>query len=168
MTHRVLSLRSALRFCVISLTFCLLACQGQAPASLTEHTVAVRTAINNNDTALFLSLADSVLSIREQTWESTIDGAGFMLGESNDTLVNTQNLSAFDLDAFLHSVTIEGDKPTSTNVTPSMLETELAGQESLWKTLHTALFLRGSGDVEHIVVMGFDKTSHKLRALYMN
>jgi len=49
-----------------------------------------------------------------------------------------------------------------------MFKNELGDKLSFWKRFNLVLFKRGEGDVEHIVLMGINKTSNKLSAIYIN
>jgi hypothetical protein len=50
----------------------------------------------------------------------------------------------------------------------SLLTTQLKGADQRWSRLELSLFLRGFGDVEHIVLVGVDAVHLKVAALYIN
>ena len=49
-----------------------------------------------------------------------------------------------------------------------MFAEELKGNKKYWMSLNLYLLKRGEGDVEHIVLLGLDKNTNKLRAIYVN
>ncbi len=57
---------------------------------------------------------------------------------------------------------------SSGNITLSMFSDELKNQKQHWVNLKLHLLIRGERDVEHIVLLGLEKYTHKLRAIYIN
>lgn len=136
-------------------------------ATLEKQGIIIRNAINANDLAL---LADSItlpLVFTEQEWETAGDGHGHVLGAKDTHLANNSK----DLDdvlRILEHVEIEGEEPINQEFTITDFSDEFTGISQHWKSLNLTVFLRGQGDVEHILVLGFDKKSTKLRAIYIN
>ncbi|MFL0805533.1 MAG: hypothetical protein K6L81_17600 [Agarilytica sp.] len=139
-----------------------------AALSISDRALVVREAINSNNPSDLLSLFESKLVIREQEWESAPDGTGFTLGEVRDFSIDAQKDALTAIESFLGRVHIEGEKPFIDDVSVKLFSEELSGIESQWEALELVYFLRGMGDVEHIVLLGFDAETHKLRRFYIN
>jgi hypothetical protein len=151
-------------FCVLSVVSC------AANGGLQLDTVAleVRTAINTNDVKSLARLVVLPLNIRQQQWESTGDGIGFKLSEYDDIVVSRHEELLPILQKFVRDVQIGGDTPITDDVNVSQFSEELSGVETEWANLSMILFLRGMGDVEHVVALGFDPKTSKLSAIYIN
>lgn len=146
---------------IISLLFS--ACKPNIKISYIEQAKNIRLSINDNNVEYFHSLVSSTLIVREQQWETAKDGIGFILGEVKQVLIQSDAKTA----SFLKSIYIEGDKAIS-DVTLNMFHNELGAQIKRWEKYKLILFIRGEGDVEHIVLMGLDNKTRKLQALYVN
>jgi len=132
-----------------------------------KQAVSLRNAINTNDFALLANSIPLPLVLSKQEWKTADDGYGYVLG-SKSTLIanNTEDLD--DVFNILKNVEIEGDYPLAQEFTLTDFTDEFSGIEHYWKPLELVVFFRGQGDVEHIVVLGLDKKSSKLRAIYIN
>ena len=132
-----------------------------------EQAIFLRNAINAND---FNILADSIalpLVIREQEWETAVDGYGYVLGAKN-TFVVSNSKDLIEALRILERVEILGEAPLGQDFTIADFKGELSGIDQQWKPLDLEVFFRGQGDVEHIVILGLDKKTEKLRAIYIN
>lgn len=132
-----------------------------------ERGMLLRNAINAKN---FTLLADSTtfpLIVTEQEWETADDGYGYVLGAKNTVVVDSHVAFAEGV-RILDSVEILGEAPLDQEFAISDFVDEFSGIDHHWKSLDLVVFLRGLGDVEHIVVLGLDKKSAKLRAIYTN
>lgn len=145
----------------------LTSCDVSKPLSPTEQALQIRLSINNNNLKTFRSLSTLPMMVNEQEWESAKDGTGFVLGASKQITLSTDVAFNETMPAFLKSVQIEGVKAT-TDITLNMFRTELGKHMPAWINLKPVVFKRGEGDVEHIVLMGLSKDTHKLKAIYFN
>lgn len=151
---------------LFSLVF-LAACNSSNATSFTDEAVKIRLAINNNNVVQLRALTSIPLIIREQEWESAQDGKGFVLGKVNQSLISTNVLFNKKIPLFLQSLKIEGEKAI-TDITLDMFTDELGDQIKTWNKFKLILFKRGEGDVEHIVLIGLNKKTNKLNAIYIN
>ena len=151
---------------LFSLIF-LVACNSSNADSITEAAMKIRFAINTNNAEQLHSLTTLPLTIREQEWESANDGTGFALGNVKLTSIPTNSHFNKLIPPFLQSVQIEGEKPV-TDITLDMFKDELGKHITNWARFKLVLFKRGEGDVEHIVLMGLNKKTNKMEAIYLN
>lgn len=156
----------SLIFFLFSVVF-LSACNSGKTLSPAEQAQQIRTAINNNNLQTFRTLTALPLTISNQQWESAKDGYGFVLGVAKHTIISTDDLFNKAIPLFLKSLEIEGKK-TMTDMTLNMFTSELGEKKNDWAGLNLILFKRGEGDVEHIVLMGLNKKTNKLNAIYLN
>ncbi|MFK5915780.1 MAG: hypothetical protein QM484_15545 [Woeseiaceae bacterium] len=153
-------------FFLLSAVF-LSACNGDKTLSTTEQAQQIRLAINNNDAEKLRTLSALPLMLRNQEWESAQDGYGFVLGVAKHTIISTNDLFNKTIPPFLKSLNIEGEQAT-TDITLTMLTSQLGKTINDWADLNLVIFKRGEGDVEHIVIMGLNKKTNKLNAIYIN
>ena len=141
-----------------------------ADTKTTEVIVAqkIRSAINHNDIKAFEELSTLPLLVREQEWRSAIKGSGHILGSIHDFTIQSKENFEKKIKPFIHSVMIEGKEAKHEGIVLALFNYELVYQYNKWKGLSLYLFLRGSADVEHIVLLGIDKKSMKLKAIYVN
>jgi hypothetical protein len=133
----------------------------------TEQGVILRNAINAKDFAFLADFIMLPLLVREQEWETADDGYGYVLGAKN-TLVANNPEDLNDAFRMLEHVEMLGETSLDQEFTITDFESEFAGVERHWKSLSLVVFFRGQGDAEHIVVLGLDKKSKKLSAIYFN
>lgn len=145
----------------------LISCSSNTLPSITEQAHKIRLSINNNNTDKLRALSSLPLIVCEQEWESAKDGSGFVLGISEQSLISTDELFNKKIEPFLKSLKIEGVQAI-TDITLDMFTSELGKQADSWTDLKLVLFKRGEGDVEHIVLMGLNKKTNKLKAIYIN
>ncbi|KGJ89803.1 hypothetical protein [Colwellia psychrerythraea] len=143
-------------------------CTNQSVTETPEKkAVSIRNAINTNNFAFLANSISLPIILSKQDWKTADDGYGFVFGSKN-TLVanNTEELDG--IFSILKNVEIEGDYPLEQGFNLIDFTDEFSGIEYYWEPLELFVFFRGQGDVEHIVVLGLDKKSLKLRAIYIN
>jgi len=149
------------------LSFLLVACDSTHTRSPTEQALQIRLSINNNNIEEFRALSSLPLIIREQEWQSAKDGTGFILGVAKQSLLSSDDAFNKIISTFLKSLQIE-DERAVTDITSNMFTSELGEKVNDWDDFKLILFKRGEGDVEHIVLMGLNKKTNKLQAIYIN
>lgn len=145
----------------------LFSCNSNTSVTPSEQALQIRLSINNNNTDKLRALSSLPLIVREQEWESANDGSGFVLGPAKQLVISTDESFKKKIKSFLKSLQIEGEQ-TITDITLNMFTSELGKQAGSWADLKLVLFKRGEGDVEHIVLMGLNKKTNKLKAIYIN
>lgn len=144
------------------------ACNESKVLTSIEQAQLIRLAINNNDTKKLLSLSSLPLFIREQEWVTANDGYGFMLGKAKQNHLTTDDEFNQYFNTSINTVHIPGEQVITEDITTALFADELKDTNSYWNKLNLHLLKRGEGDVEHIVLLGLDKDTKKLRAIYMN
>jgi len=126
-------------------------------------------AINRKDVSALVEMASIPFQYRSQEWVSADDGYGFVLGAAEDQQIGDAGALRKFFEGLVGRVEIENEK-ISDLLPPgdSLLEEEMSGAPKAWSTLYLGLFLRGSGDVEHLAVVGLSSDSGKVGALYVN
>ncbi|KPJ92169.1 MAG: hypothetical protein AMJ53_09900 [Gammaproteobacteria bacterium SG8_11] len=162
----------AFRSCLVGLVIALLlapACAADNQVTGSSNAQAFINALNGDNIEKMQSLADTPFFIRNQEWESAPDGYGFVLGGKTDQKLDDKKQLAEALKKLSETVEVEGEKPIAVKSPggPSV-QKELAGAEKPWDPLDKYIFLRGMGDVEHIVIVGINPKSKKVQALYIN
>jgi hypothetical protein len=159
-------------------TTLIIACVSVAPAGCAAPAAQTRavdqaeefvTALNGRDVDQMIAAAGVPFRYRNQSWQRTADGSAFVLGPANDrTIGDASSLRAFFTD-LATKVAVEHTRP-ETDAPPraQLLDDQLRGAPGDWGTLDTFLFLRGSGDVAHVAIVGVDPRSAKVTALYVN
>ena len=128
----------------------------------------IRSAINANDVSAFQSLLTLPLLVTEQQWRSVDDGVGFVLGERSDRKIGAADNTFTELKQLIESVAIQGELAMTDGIELALFTDELREQLNHWRQLELVLFKRGEADVEHIVLLGLDKKTKQLRAIYLN
>ena len=142
---------------------------GSRPAETSSSTAtSFVKALNGEDVDAMLALASDSVFVREQDWESSSDGYGFILGAISDRQV-TRDVDLREAFVDLSSrVDVEREAPELIDSTIDQLAIgELSGIAGIWEPLDGYLFLRGMGDVEHIVLIGVGPKK-KVQAIYIN
>ena len=128
-----------------------------------------RIAINVNDINTLTDMIQLPFTVNEQLWTTATDGYGFVLGERKITRIDKKDELIKFLRVFVPGVGIEGEQANF--VSPAEYDhfkIELADSIDDWRNLKTYHFLRGYGDVEHIVLLGIQARSHKVKMMYLN
>ncbi len=167
-TSRIIALKSCL--VGIGMAFLLAsACAADKQDTSDTTAQAFVNALNSDNVEKMQLLTDIPFFIRNQEWESAPDGYGFVLGGKKDQKLENKNQLLNALKNLSETVEVEGEKPIPVQSPggPS-IKNELSGIESTWESLDQYIFLRGMGDVEHIVIIGVNPKSKKVQALYIN
>jgi hypothetical protein len=138
-------------------------------AILKKNAESFAAAINKQDTASLTRLVELPLLVRRAQWEDASKGDGFELGKAHDQIVDKpESLHQF-LANLLREVELERARATSNPPKKArLLDRELAGAPAQWQSLEIFVFLRGSGDVEHTVLLGVSPASGMIRGIYIN
>jgi hypothetical protein len=167
--HKIRKARNAVVCAALVLaTAQLWSAPGTAPA---DAEVAERfvVALNAGKVQDMVSTSGVPFAFRSQEWESAQDGSGFVHGKAGDKLFTKKKLMATFLGTLVGKVKIESEKaaerPPSKD---SLLADNLKDAAATWPGLNLFVFLRGSGDVEHVAIVGVDSAHHKVRGLYLN
>ena len=144
------------------------ACNNSNKLTSTEQAQLIRQAINDNNVNQLQSLSALPVFVREQEWITVNDGYGFVLGSEKQINLSTNIdfIQYFKLS--INSVHIESEKVITEDITLSLFADELSNQIQYWNNLNLHLLVRGEADVEHIVLLGLEKETNKLRAIYIN
>ncbi len=144
-------------------------CANSGGISYPQVTAQFRIALNTNDVVSLVKLTSLPLTVFEQEWESAQDGIGFVLGRQKINRVDkTEELEKF-FEIFAPRVTVEGERAILISLGEyNNFRIEFANSMDQWQKLKTYLFKRGEGDVEHIVLLGIDPKSNKVKAIYLN
>lgn len=148
--------------------FFLSACQNNQFTTAEESAEKIRISFNKNDSEQLISITQSPLFIRHQEWESADDGSGFILGKYSDMNLTSDEEIQFRLKTLVDKINIQGKHPIIEGIHLDDFKENLTKSEHIWDNLDIALYLRGMADVEHIVIVGLDKNTHHLRAIYYN
>lgn len=143
-------------------------CYNNSSPSSSEHALLIKKAINSNNVKALRSLTDLPLFFRNQEWESASDGYGFVLGSFKQIQLSSDAEFTKHFNKFIKTIQIEGNKVITQDISLDLFSEELRGQTKNWRTLKLHLLKRGEGDVEHIVLLGLDKNTNKLKAIYIN
>lgn len=126
-------------------------------------------AINQSDVQALLELSDPPFYVHNQQWESAEDGYGFVLGKRDQMIFeDNEKLSIYmnTLSRKLKVDSVDGEYIPVAEY--SRFHDELGESALEWKTQDVFLFLRGMGDVEHIVILGINRKTKKIKQLYFN
>lgn len=141
------------------------ACTEQESVDKSRLAVSFVEAINQMNAAAMSKFTASTLLARNQAWESASDGYGFVLAKTDDQLLsNAAQVNSY-FSVLIDRLSIESSKPIPTST--SQLTEQFKGIEQHWQGLEMYLFLRGMGDVEHILVVGVN-AENKIAAIYFN
>lgn len=146
----------------------LTACYNSKVIPTEDQSSLIRSAINDNNVDKLRALSSLPLLIREQEWVTADDGYGFVLGAAQQVKLSTDEEFYNYFQTAIKLIHIQGERVFSKDITPGMFAEELKGQDKLWNNLTLHFLKRGEGDVEHIVLLGFEKNTNKLRAIYIN
>ncbi len=126
-------------------------------------------AINQNDVQVLLRLSNSPFYVHNQKWESAKDGYGFVLGKRNQMIFkDNEKLSVYmnTLSKELKIDSVDGEYIPVAEY--PRFHDDLGGFALEWESQDIFLFLRGMGDVEHIVILGVNRKTKKIKQLYFN
>jgi hypothetical protein len=143
--------------------------QLRAAPSDTDVAEGFVVALNAGNAQAMVSTSGYPFVFRNQEWESARDGSGFVRGKAEDKVLGKKKLLRKFLGGIVGKVKIQSEKAAA--IPPpkdSLLADNLKGAPPNWQDLNLFLFFRGSGDVEHVAIIGVDSAHHKVRGLYLN
>lgn len=152
----------------VLLSTCVVACDSRTNETTESIAASFVQALNAKNTDAMLALSAESIVIREQEWESTADGYGYTLATPVDRKVNFKTDLREALVDLSDRVEVETDtlEPIISMI-DELAENELSGIVEIWEPLDGYLFVRGMGDVEHIILIGVGPQK-KVQALYLN
>jgi len=159
------------KFLVTCCAFIVLSCTEEQAIDNVDAQLAeqFRIAINVNDIKTLANMIQLPFTVNEQLWTTATDGYGFVPGERKITRIDKKDELITFLKVFVPGVGIEGEQANFVSANEyDNFKIELADSIDDWRNLKTYLFLRGYGDVEHIVLLGIQARSHKIKAMYLN
>ncbi len=156
---------------VIFISLILPGCSDNNRTNEIDAQVAVqfRTAMNINDISTLVNNIQLPFTMTEQQWDSADDGIGYILGARKVTRIESKQQLVPFLQTIVPLISIDGEQGHFISVSEyDDLKIELADSVEEWRNLKTYLFKRGEADVEHIILLGIQARSHKIKAIYMN
>jgi len=159
-----------IKLVIVSLVFFLVTACSESD---TSNTLSIPdqfiAALKANDVDTLVNISATPLDSYDQDWENTQDGIGFELKKRSLTRVEKQSDLPDFFTRFTTRVDIEGDDAIHIPVSKFKdFDNEFGDTVELWRGLETYLILRGTADVEHIVMIGIQPTSNKIQAIYTN
>jgi hypothetical protein len=126
-------------------------------------------AINTGNALTALKLIDLPFLYRNQDWKDADVGEGHVLGVAHDRVFTDAKSAATFMDKLVKDVRVESAKAEKDGPSKSAMLTDyLAGAPASWRDLELFFFVRGTGDVEHVVLIGMDSASGRVRGVYTN
>jgi hypothetical protein len=126
-------------------------------------------AINKNDVQALITLSDIPFHIHNHEWETANDGYGFVLGKRDRRIFEkNEELSAYlrNLVEKLKVDSVDGEYIPLEEY--SRFHDEFGSYAKQWESQDAYLFLRGIGDVEHIMILGVSRETKKIEQIYFN
>jgi hypothetical protein len=138
---------------------------------LTTSEVATRfvQGLNQDNVQVLTDFSELPFYVNSQQWESAKDGDGFVLGKKEQIILGNRK----ELAAYMHTLTgkLETESVDGQYIPVaeySRFQEEFRDSSLPWESQDTFLFLRGMGDVEHIVMLGVNRKTNKVGQLYFN
>ncbi len=126
-------------------------------------------AINAGNAPTALKLIGLPLMYRNQEWKDADVGEGYVLGAAHDRVFSDEKSAATFMNKLVRDVRVESRKAEKDGPSKSAMLTDyLAGAPASWRDLELFFFVRGTGDVEHVVLVGVDSASGRVRGVYTN
>jgi hypothetical protein len=166
--------RRRLRESTLLLVISAVACTAPREASRARVEPRIRAerfvaALNAGDIPAMLSSSSDSIVVREQRWTSAPDGSGFTLGAVRDTVLIGVEAKRSFLAQRIPTVRVRGTTAVERPPTrEALLARELKESHPQWSRVQLFVFLRGEGDVEHIVIIGVDPAGNDVAAFYVN
>ena len=144
--------------------------EGRATRIVLLHTAETFVkAINAGNAPTALKLIGLPLMYRNQEWKDADVGEGYVLGAAHDLVFGDEKSAATFMNKLMRRVRVESRKAEMDGPSKSaMLINYLAGAPTSWRDLELFFFVRGTGDVEHVVLIGVDSASGRVRGVYTN
>ena len=126
-------------------------------------------AINKNDTQILIALSGFSFYVHNQKWEAANDGYGFVLGKRDSRVFEeSENFSVY-LRGLVEELEVNSvDGIYIPLAEYSRFHDEFGSYFMQWKSQDAYLFLRGMGDVEHIMILGVNRKTKKIEQIYFN
>ena len=106
---------------------------------------------------------------RNQEWKDVTAGEGYVLGDAHDQVFTDEKRAAKFMDGLVRDLRLENTTPEKDGPSKAKMLTDyLAGAPPSWRDLELFFFVRGTGDVEHVVLIGLDPSTGKVRGIYAN
>jgi len=145
------------------------ACSVAEKASTTEVANNFARAINDSDSAFLLKSYSQRFHVYTQQWSTATDGHGFTLTKLNHASYNTNSELSVFTNKLIKDLKLESIKGEYIPVeTYSRFKEQFGTYNDEWKSRDAIMFLRGMGDVEHIVIIGVNRKSKKVDLFYYN
>lgn len=145
------------------------------PAAQHDHATLLRTAerfvksVNAGNAAIAFKVIGLPLMYRNQEWKDATAGEGYVLGDAHDQVFTDEKRAAKFLEGLVRDLRLENTTPEKDGPSKvKMMSDYLAGAPVSWRDLELFFFVRGTGDVEHVVLIGIDSSTGKVRGIYMN
>ncbi len=126
-------------------------------------------AINKNDAQILIALSGLPFYVHNQKWETASNGYGFVLGKRDRWVFDkNEKLSVYlkELAEKLEVDNVDGEYIPVAEY--SRFHEEFGFYTTHWESQDAYLFLRGMGDVEHIVILGVNRKTKKIEQVYFN
>ena len=152
-----------------SLIIALLSACSKNNVSSNEVVNQFAKAINQGDAAAMIELSEVPFVVDNQEWQSASDGSGFVLGQRTQIVFTKEEKLSSYISSLSNELKIESVEGGYIAITEySRFQDEFGDFASDWESLDAFFFLRGMGDVEHIVILGVNRESKKVVRLYFN
>jgi hypothetical protein len=125
-------------------------------------------AVNQGNAPVALKMAGLPLIYRNHEWKDGSAG-GHVLGKAQDRTYPDQASAAAFIKKLVRDVRLEKTQaetlgPSKAELLSDYLKEAAAG----WRDLELFFFIRGSADVEHVVIIGVDPATERVRGVYTN
>jgi len=132
--------------------------------SILDVTSRAHKALNSGNLNALADLIDFPLAIRSHEWASM--PGSFELIRPVDKIIEAKTgLLSFPE---LGNVKLDSGPEDGSVIPYEDVRENLEGSDYDWSELTIVIYARGFGDVEHIVLLGVDRRSGKVKALYYN
>ena len=151
------------------LTMFLSACVTTPKFTTNETANQFAKAINKNDAQILIALSGFPFYIHNQEWEAANDGYGFVLGKRDRRVFEKNEKLLAYLRKLVEELEVDSVDGEYIPVAEySRFHNELGPYAMQWESQDAYLFLRGMGDVEHIMILGVNKKTKKVEQIYFN
>jgi hypothetical protein len=123
--------------------------------------------VNAGSSQAALQLTHLPLLYRNQEWKNATTG-GYTIGAAHDSVLSDKSAAARFMRKLVKDVRVKHTKALNGPSKSEILATYLAGAPAGWRELELFFFVRGTGDVEHVVLVGVDSASEQVRGIYTN
>lgn len=156
-------------FLICTIFICICGCATTPSISTNAVANEFIGAVNNSDVPEMNALSSLPVFAQEQSWVSAKSGYGYVLGEHKKLILDNVSSKKEYLGSLSSRLKLDD---THGNYIPleeySRYNNEFGGLVNQWKQKDAFLFLRGMGDVEHIVILGVNRKNKKVEMIYIN